>query len=71
MYSPKVRWNSPFDVPVLGALVIFDFGKGPVIGKFENNQFVRKPHNVRIDRLLVNRWRYPEAEDKRARAVAA
>jgi hypothetical protein len=61
---------SHLELPVEGANVLFDFGSGPKRGKFENRQFVCKPHNVRIDRILVNRWRYPETHETRARAVA-
>jgi hypothetical protein len=68
--KPGIRWMNHFEMPVGGAIVMFDFGSGPKIGKFENNQFVCKPHNIRIDRILVNRWRYPEADERRVRAVA-
>jgi len=61
---------SHFELPVEGAVVLFDFGSGPKRGKFENSQFVVKPHNVRFDRILVNRWRYPETHENRVRAVA-
>jgi hypothetical protein len=70
MRTPMVRWFNRFDLPESGRLLMFDFGLGPVLGRFKEGEFFAVQYPGAWDRVLVNKWRYCEATESAVKAVA-
>ena len=67
MRTPLVEWFGRFDQPCSTQLLIFDFGAGPMLGTYLDGQFLcLKDPQQHWDRVLVNKWRYCDANERRA-----
>ncbi len=61
MYTSQIQWRTHRDLPTAGRLVIFDFGEGQIVGTYYAGFFL-SARTRSVDRTLVRRWRYCEAE---------
>ena len=69
MRTPQIQWHTHRDLPTAGRLVIFDFGKGPIVGTFYAGFFL-SARKRSIDRSLVSRWRYCDTDRQAIKAAA-
>jgi hypothetical protein len=69
MRTSQIQWHTHRELPAAGRLVVFEFGEGLVVGTFYAGFFL-SAHKRSIDRVLVNRWRYCDADRREVKFAA-